>query len=126
MNRHVLVCLAALIVGTASWAYNVNYKTITVLEQVDSLRADIALERETLQVLRVEWAYLNAPERLASLVERHQDRLALVPLVPEALGEVAVLPFPKGRTPGDMAESPLALAPGMPLPEARPASWAAQ
>ena len=124
MSRHVLLILAGLIVATAGWAYHVNYKTITALDQVERLRADIAQEHEVLQVLKVEWAYLNAPERLTRLVGQHQEALSLVPLFPEALGEVAEVPFPKGKLSDEDAEVELStVSDGLPLPATRPAAW---
>ncbi len=87
------------VVATATWAYHVNYRTKTALGQVDRLRSQIAAEREAVEVLRVEWAYLNAPDRLARLVAQHNDRLGLVPMGPQHFDEVAAIPFPP-RTPG--------------------------
>lgn len=127
MSRHIILILAGLIVATAGWAYHVNYKTITAIDEVRDLRRQIAKEREELQVLRVEWAYLNQPERLARLVAQNQDRMGLVPLVPESLGDVAEIPFPKGHAPG---EPPVAAvseteANPLPMPATRPVAWAA-
>ena len=67
------------VVATAAWAYHVNYRTKTVLGQVDRLRSQIAAEREAVEVLRVEWAYLNAPARLA---RRHSGDATTVPSAP--------------------------------------------
>ena len=127
MSRHIILLLAGLIVATAGWAYHVNYKTITAIDEVKDLRRQMAKEREELQVLRVEWAYLNAPERLARLVAQNQDRLGLVPLVPESLGDVAEIPFPKNRAED---EKPLASVADprpepLPMPTTRPVAWAA-
>ncbi|MEM7424340.1 MAG: hypothetical protein AAF334_11510, partial [Pseudomonadota bacterium] len=94
MTRHGLALLALSIIAIAGWAYNVNYNTLTAMDRVSELRREIAKERETLQVLRVEWAYLNAPDRLMRLVRQHNDRLALIPVMPEALKHVAAVPFP--------------------------------
>ncbi|MFK7943894.1 MAG: cell division protein FtsL [Paracoccaceae bacterium] len=125
MSRNVLLILAALIVATAGWAYHVNYKTITAIDEVRDLRRQVAKEREQMQVLRVEWAYLNAPERLARLVAQHQARLELVPLVPEFLGEVAEIPFPKNRTPDPEEQLSTVNEPSpLPLPATRPVAWA--
>ncbi len=87
------------VVATAAWAYHVNYRTKTALGQVDRLRSQIAAEREAVEVLRVEWAYLNAPDRLALLVAQHNDLLGLEPMGPQHFDEVAAIPFPP-RTPG--------------------------
>ncbi len=82
------------VVATAAWAYHVNYRTKTTLGRVDRLRSQIAAEREAVEVLRVEWAYLNAPDRLARLVARHTDRLGLEPMGPQHFDGVAAIPFP--------------------------------
>ncbi len=122
MKRHALTLLALVILAIAGWAYSINYKTMTALDGVSALRAQIAKERETLQVLRVEWAYLNAPERLASLVARHSDALGLAPLDPAHLGDVDAIPFPAGSGREDETEQGLPRF-AMPVPAARPADW---
>jgi hypothetical protein len=94
MNRFGFALSMFAVVATAAWAYHVNYRTKTVLGQVDRLRSQIAAEREGVEVLRVEWAYLNAPDRLARLVALHNDRLGLEPMGPQHFDEVAAIPFP--------------------------------
>jgi hypothetical protein len=115
MTRHGAALLALSIIASAGWAYNVNYDTRAVLDRLSTLRTEIAEQREALQVLRVEWAYLNAPDRLAGLVAKHNDVLGLVPLVPEALGIVAAIPYPPRETPEPPApEALIAAAPMAP------------
>ncbi len=124
------------VVATAAWAYHVNYRTKTALGQVDRLRSQIAVEREAVEVLRVEWAYLNAPDRLARLAAQHNDQLGLEPMGPQHFDEVAAIPFPP-RTPGP-APNEVAPARGaemvvvisepvplvsVPVPMPRPAGW---
>lgn len=87
------------VVAAAAWAYNVNYQTKMARARVERLHARIAAEREALEVLRVEWAYLNAPDRLARLVAQNNDRLELVPMGPQHFGEVAAIPFPPNPPP---------------------------
>ncbi|HET7410518.1 MAG TPA: hypothetical protein VFJ13_09985 [Paracoccaceae bacterium] len=94
MTRHGPALLALSVLAIAGWTYNVNYDTRAALDRISELRANIADERETLQVLRVEWAWLNAPDRLARLVVEHNDRLALTALTPDAFGYVAAVPYP--------------------------------
>jgi len=92
MMRHAVIVLA--IVAAAVWAYEVNYKTLAAFDRVSALRGRIAEERERLQVLRVEWAYLNRPERLRALATAHNERLGLVPMAPETLQDAMIVPFP--------------------------------
>ena len=123
MIRHGLALLALLIIAIAGWAYNVNYNTMTALDRVSDLRRQIAAEREALQVLRVEWAYLNSPERLARLVKQFEPQLGLVPLTPEALKHAALVPFPdRNEAVEDIV--PIIDRSGLvPVPSARPAAW---
>jgi hypothetical protein len=118
----------AAVVAAAAWAYNVNYQTKMALARVDGLRAEIAAEREAVEVLRVEWAYLNAPDRLTRLVAMNNDRLDLVPMGPQHFDEVAAVPFPPspapelpGKAPGEPTGAPDPEAPDSPaLVEATP------
>ncbi len=98
MTRFGFALSMIAVVATAAWAYHVNYRTKTTLGRVDGLRSQIAAEREAVEVLRVEWAYLNAPDRLARLVALNNDHLGLVPMGPQHFDEVAAIPFPP-RTP---------------------------
>ncbi len=127
------------VVATAAWAYHVNYRTKTTLGRVDRLRVQIAAEREAVEVLRVEWAYLNAPDRLARLVARHNDRLGLEPMGPQHFDEVAAIPFrprapapaPGGVAPEPEAEMVVVISEPVPLvsapiPMPRPVGWRLQ
>ena len=124
MIRHGIALLALSIIAIAGWAYNVNYNTMTALDRVSELRRQIAAERETLQVLHVEWAWLNAPERLARLTRQFESQLGLVSLKPDALKHAALVPFP-GRDEEDTEEMvPIIDRSGLvPVPTARPVAW---
>lgn len=149
MSRLGFALAMLAVVVAAAWAYNVNYQTKTALARVDRLHARIAAEREAVDVLRVEWAYLNAPDRLARLVAMNNDRLDLVPMGPQHFDEVAAIPFPPNPAP-QAPDEPEAEAPALveaapeappviseraaaapadnaiPLPAPRPASWRPQ
>jgi len=94
MNNIGFALAVLAIVTIAAWAYNINYRTATALDHIAELRGRIAAEREALQVLKVEWAYMNAPERLRSLVASNNEYLRLAPMTPESFGNVAAVPFP--------------------------------
>ncbi len=87
-----LFAFAALI-AVASWSFSVTYRTKDALRDVARLNRDIAAEREALAVLRAEWAWLNAPDRLTALVAAHGAPLGLEPLTPERFGETAEAPL---------------------------------
>ncbi|SET28208.1 cell division protein FtsL [Oceanicella actignis] len=93
--RSLLYVLAlAFVAAVAVWAYRVNYQTLEAADRVAALREEIAREREALEILRVEWAHLNAPERLARLARRHADALGLAPMGPDHFAETAMAAFP--------------------------------
>ena len=117
MSRHGIALLGLAIVAIAVWTYSVNYNTRMMLDRVADLNERISLERETLQVLRVEWAHLSSPDRLERLVALHNDKLQLVPITAAMLGEVGQPPFVPEN------DEELLLGEGFPLPRARPASW---
>lgn len=117
MKRHGFALLGLSIIAIATWTYNVNYNTRTTLDRVEDLRGRIASEREALQVLRVEWAYLNAPDRLERLVAKHNDKLGLVSIVPELLGAVEDPPKLRAEIEGPRKTGEV------PIPRARPVNW---
>ncbi len=80
MRGALYVAAAGAVAAAAVWAYRVNYDAQGALERVAALRAEIAREREALAVLRAEWAWLNAPDRLQALVGRDAAALALLPM----------------------------------------------
>lgn len=94
MRRLAFALSMVLIVASATWGYHVNYRTAETLGRIDDLRDRIAAEREMIQVFQVEWAHLNAPERLKRLVAAQNAELALFPTQPEQFGEAAAIPYP--------------------------------
>jgi len=93
--RIVLHLSAVVMVAVcATWAYRVNYATQEAINRVADLRMAIAAEREALDVLRAEWAYLNRPDRLRALATANAAALMLVDLQPEHYGDAAMVAFP--------------------------------
>ena len=78
----------------ATWAYRVNYATQEAMNRVADLETAIAAEREALAVLNAEWAYLNRPDRLRTLVAENAAALGLVELTPDHFGDVAMVAYP--------------------------------
>ena len=78
----------------AFWAYRENYRTQTQAGEMSRLRGEIAQLRESLGLLRAEWAWLNRPDRLRELVDLNFDRLQLIPLTPDHFIQVPQIAFP--------------------------------
>ena len=88
MNLRILinmVCIAVLAIGL----YLVKYSVQDVQRNVVTLKSQLATEKESLHLLNAEWAYLNRPDRLRQLADRHLD---LVPLDSRQIEQVSALP----------------------------------
>lgn len=106
--RSVLYVLTFLaVMALAFWAYRENYATQQALKEVSALQDEIASLRDALTLQRAEWAYLNRPERLRELATLNFDRLGLLPLQPEQLGDARAVAYPAPvLLPGDI-ENPV-------------------
>ncbi len=82
------------VIAVAVWTYHVNYRTRQAFDRISDLRGEMAAEAEAVQVLKVEWAWLNAPQRLKELVKEYNGQLGLVRLEPRRFSFVATVPFP--------------------------------
>ena len=136
MNRLGFALAVVAVVASAAWAYHVNYRTKLALGRVEGLRGQIAAEREGVEVLRVEWAYLNAPDRLMRLVEINNDLLKLAPMGVQGFDYVAAVPYPPrnpvpddaipgtGVEPVFVITEPVPLVDrSVPVPAPRPVGW---
>ena len=94
MRGALYIAAAVLVALTAFWAYRISYKAVAALDRVQALRAEIAREHEALVVLRAEWAWLSAPERLSALLAAHGDALGLAPLSGAQFAALAEVPPP--------------------------------
>lgn len=68
---HVLAIGA--LVSSAVYAYTIKYETTLEAEQLQKTRAKAQRERDAIAVLKAEWQYLNRPDRLQALADRHLD-----------------------------------------------------
>ena len=72
MKRAPAVALA-LLAGAAVGLYPLKHRVADLEAEADALARGIADDRQAIRVLEAEWAYLNAPGRLAGLAARHLD-----------------------------------------------------
>lgn len=95
MKTFMYIFCCAVVISVAYWAYKENYSTQASLRRVSDLQQQIAAERETISVLKAEWAYLNRPERLRDLVDLNYNELGLLPLMPNHFAEVELVAYPQ-------------------------------
>lgn len=77
---HVVAICA--LVSSALYAYTIKYETTLEAEQLQKLKAKAQRERDAIAVLKAEWQFLNRPERIQALADRHLD------LQPFSIGHV--------------------------------------
>ncbi|MBN9436519.1 hypothetical protein [Bosea sp. (in: a-proteobacteria)] len=67
-----VIAIGAL-VSSALYAYSIKYETTLEAEQLQKLKAKAQRERDAIAVLKAEWQFLNRPDRLQALADRHLD-----------------------------------------------------
>lgn len=100
MSKLAVTCWVLAVGLAASVLFHVK-DAVRALEQ--ELAGEVVrVERlnEEIDVLEAEWAFLNRPERLATLAERH---LELAPLEPTQISSLGALP-PRLWPEGDLDE----------------------
>jgi len=98
MRPLLYVASFMVVMALAFWAYRENYATQQALRDLARVQNDIALLHESLAIQRAEWAYLNRPDRLRELASLNFDRLGLLPLAPDQLGNAAQVVYPPNPT----------------------------
>ncbi|MBX9758849.1 MAG: hypothetical protein K2Y29_08720 [Beijerinckiaceae bacterium] len=73
MVRWLNVIAVLALLGSAVYAYRTKYETIFYAEQIAKLRNQNQTERDSIAVLKAEWAHLTRPTRIQSLADQHLD-----------------------------------------------------
>ena len=80
MRLVMLFTSSILLIIVSVWAYNVNYKSRSVIKSVNSLSSQIQEKQARIKLLKAEWTYLNRPNRLNKLMTLHFPELQLISL----------------------------------------------
>lgn len=109
MSRILTLAAVGLAIGAAATLYQVKYEVRLLEREARELHRNVARERQSIQVLEAEWAFLNQPSRIQDLAERYLD---LKPLKPSQISTVERLPLrPVNPAPeGEVAPDPLIAA----------------
>jgi len=91
MIRLISVAAIVLAVGSSFGLYQLKYQTAIAEREAGKLKAQVAKEEEMVHVLRAEWNYLNRPENLQAMVEKHLPEMREVK--PAQLVDMSEIPY---------------------------------
>lgn len=94
MMRIVNVVLVVLMLAAATWTYGVKHEAQKNLAEIGKLERGIASEKDTIKLLKADWAYLSQPARLQKLIDLYNGELQLRPTEPEQIVHPQELPAP--------------------------------
>ena len=101
MMRIFNMALALLMLGAATWTYSVKHSAERSLSEIRELERSIALEKDTIDLLDADWAYLSQPARLQALADRYAEELQLQPTESQQIVFPHELPAPPVVPVGD-------------------------
>lgn len=90
MTRLIAILSVVVTLAAAIGLYRFKDEAAAIDARIAHLQSEIAHERETINVLRAEWNYLNQPSRIQGLAERYLD---LEQLEVDQLAKVSDLPM---------------------------------
>ncbi len=85
--------------AAAAVTYQIKHHTDNKLEEVRRIEAEIKLEKDTIELLKADWALLTQPNRLDRLIRVYGQELQLQPTLPEQLARPVELPMMKADVP---------------------------
>lgn len=94
-----MACYAIALFGI----YVVKYTAQDLQREVTVAQDELKKEQQSLHLLNAEWAYLNRPDRLRHLAEKH---LALAPMDSRQIEEIKLLPAAYDPSQAPEAEKP--------------------
>jgi hypothetical protein len=85
--------LIAVMVAAAAYTYQVKRGAEDQLDAINQTKTRIRLEKETIDLLKADWALLSRPGRLQKLVDVYQDQLHLKPVQADQIATLDDLPM---------------------------------
>ena len=99
MLRSFDLVLIGVMTAAAVVTYTIKHRADEKLAEVRRLETEIRLEKDTIDLLKADWALLTQPNRLHRLVNVYGSELQLVPTQPTQLAMPAELPMPRSQLP---------------------------
>lgn len=119
MIRGMTALWTALAVIIGVGLFLLKYEVSDLDAKLAAVNQEIYDNKEAIHVLKAEWSYLNDPDRLRDLNDRH---LGLQPILPVRIASIDALPV-GGAAPA-AGEQPRTVAETAPSPKATPAAAA--
>ncbi len=91
--------LIGVMTAAAVVTYTIKHRADDKLQEVRRLETEIRLEKDTIELLKADWALLTQPNRLERLIQAYQSELQLVPTAPTQLAMPVELPMPRSQLP---------------------------
>jgi hypothetical protein len=92
MNRLSTFVWILVITVASFMLYRVKYEVQSLRLQIAETSKQLRAEREAMNVVAAEWAYLNRPDRLQQLSSKY---LSSTNVTVDQIAEVEAIPFPK-------------------------------
>lgn len=92
MLRTFDVILIVAMVAAATVTYKIKHHAENTMAEVRQLRAEINLEKQTIDLLEADWSLLNQPARLQRLTETFKEDLQLETMQPTQIATLDELP----------------------------------
>ena len=99
MLRTIDIVMIGAMIAAATVTYQIKHHAEDKLQDVRKIEAEIKLERETIDLLKADWALLNQPHRLKRLIEVYGDELQLEPTQPAQIARPVELPMMRDQLP---------------------------
>ncbi|MBN8952230.1 MULTISPECIES: hypothetical protein [unclassified Rhizobium] len=93
------IVLIGVMTAMASVTYTIKHRAELKLEEVRRLESEIKLERDTIDLLKADWALVSQPNRLERLVNNYNSELQLQPTISTAIVQPSELPMLRSQLP---------------------------
>lgn len=99
MLRSFDLVLIGVMTTMAVVTYTIKHRADEKLTEVRRLESEIKLERDTIDLLKADWALVTQPNRLQPLIKNYDSELGLVPTEPTQLAMPKELPMHRSQLP---------------------------
>ena len=96
------IILIGVMTAMATVTYTIKHHAELKLEEVHRLESEIKLEKDTIELLKADWALVVQPNRLERLVNNYNDELKLQPTLSTAIVQPSELPMLRSQVPPEV------------------------